>query len=107
MLYPDGGIVDDLIIYRIAEDSWFMIVNAANMEKDFEWLSRHADSFGKVTLENRSGRQSLIALQGPESIGILERVFPAEAWRGTQTVSFPQGGFRRRRGCRCGYRLYR
>jgi len=93
MLYPDGGIVDDLIIYRIAEDSWFMIVNAANMEKDFEWLSRHADSFGKVTLENRSGRQSLIALQGPESIGILERVFPAEAWRELKPFHFRKADF--------------
>ncbi len=88
MLYPDGGIVDDLIIYRIAEDTWFMIVNAANMEEDFEWLSRHAGSFAGVTLENRSGRQSLVALQGPKSIGILERVFPAEAWRELEPFHF-------------------
>ncbi len=76
MLYPDGGIVDDLIIYRMARDTWFMVVNASNMEKDFEWLMQHVGEFDDVLLENRTDDLSLIALQGPESMSVLEKVFP-------------------------------
>lgn len=76
MLYPDGGIVDDLIIYRIDEQNWFIIVNASNCEKDFNWMTEHLGEFEGITLENRTDELSLIALQGPKAMGILERVFP-------------------------------
>lgn len=76
MLYPDGGIVDDLIIYRMAQDLWFMVVNASNMEKDFDWLMQHVGDFDDVLLENRTDDLSLIALQGPESMRVLEKLFP-------------------------------
>jgi aminomethyltransferase len=76
MLYPDGGIVDDLIIYRISADTFFLIVNASNCEKDYEWISGHLHEFEGVTLEDRTADLSLIALQGPKSMDILERVFP-------------------------------
>jgi aminomethyltransferase len=76
MLYPDGGIVDDLIIYRIDETTFFLIVNASNCLKDYEWLESHLGEFEGVTLENRTDDLSLIALQGPKSICILDRLFP-------------------------------
>ncbi|MBN1929903.1 MAG: glycine cleavage system aminomethyltransferase GcvT [Chlorobiaceae bacterium] len=76
MLYPDGGIVDDLIIYRVSADTFFLIVNASNCEKDFDWLTSHIGEFEGVTLENHTGELSLVALQGPKSFDILARVFP-------------------------------
>ena len=75
MLYADGGIVDDLIIYRIDHETWLMVVNAVNKEKDFAWLGKHAEDFDRVVIEDRTDRLSLIALQGPKSMHILQRVF--------------------------------
>jgi aminomethyltransferase len=88
MLYPDGGIVDDLIIYRISADTFFLIVNASNCEKDFSWISEHIREFDGVTLEDRTGSLSLIALQGPKSMDILDRVFPGEGLRDLGSFHF-------------------
>ncbi|NTW52881.1 MAG: glycine cleavage system aminomethyltransferase GcvT [Chlorobiaceae bacterium] len=76
MLYQDGGVVDDLIIYRISSDTFFLIVNASNCEKDYAWISEHIGAFEGVTLEDRTDSLSLIALQGPKSMEILDRVLP-------------------------------
>ena len=64
----DGGIVDDLILYR-RPDGYFMVVNAANIQKDFEWLNQYLTE--KVILDNVSDENSLIAIQGPKSRDIL------------------------------------
>ncbi|MCX6179374.1 MAG: glycine cleavage system aminomethyltransferase GcvT [Chlorobiales bacterium] len=77
MLYPHGGIVDDLIIYRIEHDTYFLIVNASNAQKDFEWLQEHINAFEGVSLEDHTEELSLIALQGPSAMKILAIVFPA------------------------------
>ena len=71
MCYPDGGIVDDLILYK-KTDGYFMVVNASNIRKDFDWLSQNM--IENVNLENVSDSYSLIALQGPESRDILNRL---------------------------------
>ncbi len=76
MLYPHGGIVDDLIIYRIDAETFFLIVNASNAPKDFEWLQQHIKDFEGVELEDHTDRLSLIALQGPLALNILSTVFP-------------------------------
>ena len=68
MCYPDGGVVDDLILYR-KSDGYFMVVNAANIQKDFEWLNQYLTE--KVILDNVSDENSLIAIQGPKSRDIL------------------------------------
>ena len=75
MLYPNGGIVDDLIIYRINSETFFLIVNASNASKDFAWLQQHIGAFEGVTLEDHTDRLSLIALQGPLALDILAKVF--------------------------------
>ena len=77
MLYPHGGIVDDLIIYRIDSETFFLIVNASNTQKDFEWIEQHLAEFEGVVLEDHTDRLSLIALQGPLALDILATVFPA------------------------------
>ncbi|MBN1951748.1 MAG: glycine cleavage system aminomethyltransferase GcvT [Bacteroidales bacterium] len=65
-----GGIVDDLIIYRYAEEKYMLVVNASNTQKDWDWLSKH-NRFG-AEMENASEAMSLIALQGPKAKEILQ-----------------------------------
>ncbi|GIR18012.1 MAG: hypothetical protein CM15mP32_1990 [Flavobacteriaceae bacterium] len=61
-----GGIVDDLLVYRIDHSVICFVVNAANIEKDWNWLVTHNKMFG-ATLENQSDQWSLLALQGPKA----------------------------------------
>jgi aminomethyltransferase len=67
-----GGIVDDLIIYRYDSLKYMAVVNASNMQKDWEWMNKH-NSFG-ADLENASESMSLIALQGPKAKQILQKI---------------------------------
>lgn len=69
MCYPDGGVVDDLLVYRITRDQYLIVVNASNIEKDFAWMYEHL--IGDVNLENRSAQTGLLALQGPLAETIL------------------------------------
>lgn len=66
----DGGIVDDLIIYMIAENEYMLVVNASNIEKDWNWISQHNDL--KVEMENRSEEWSLLAIQGPKAAEAMQ-----------------------------------
>lgn len=65
-----GGIVDDLIIYRMSEDEWMLVVNASNIDKDWEWINKH-NKFD-VEIENRSDQLSLLATQGPKAIEAMQ-----------------------------------
>lgn len=65
-----GGIVDDLIIYRIKENQYLLVVNASNIDKDWEWISKHNDM--GVTMRNLSSEYSLLAIQGPKSIEAIQ-----------------------------------
>jgi aminomethyltransferase len=67
-----GGVVDDVTVYRLAEDALFLCVNAANVEKDYRWVVRHAGADAAV--RNTSEETGLLALQGPASGEILRRV---------------------------------
>ncbi len=67
-----GGIVDDLIVYRLSEEEYMLVVNAANMEKDWNWISRH-NSDG-VEMEDASDNTSLFAVQGPKAIEVLKKL---------------------------------
>ena len=69
MCLPTGGVVDDLIAYRLDEERYLLIVNAANIEKDYAWLSDHAT--GRVQVTNLSDEKGLLALQGPRAVDIL------------------------------------
>ncbi|NWJ96434.1 MAG: glycine cleavage system aminomethyltransferase GcvT [Chloroflexi bacterium] len=72
LCYPDGGIVDDLIVYRLP-DKYLLVVNASNAEKDYAWLqeSRTLKGFDCI-LRNASSATALLALQGPRAIEILQ-----------------------------------
>ncbi|HZG56564.1 glycine cleavage system aminomethyltransferase GcvT [Paenibacillus sp.] len=69
MCYPDGGTVDDLLVYRLASDRFLLVVNAANLEKDWAWLQRHVE--GETSLENVSDETALLAVQGPAAAAAL------------------------------------
>lgn len=66
----DGGIVDDLLVYRITEDHYFLVVNASNIEKDWNWISSHNDL--GVEMTNVSDDLSLLAVQGPKAAQALK-----------------------------------
>ncbi len=66
-----GGIVDDLVIYKIDENEFMLVVNAANIQKDKDWILAQNESFG-ADFEDASDDYSLLALQGPESTNILK-----------------------------------
>jgi aminomethyltransferase len=73
MLYPDGGIVDDLIIYRQADDRYLLVVNASNIEKDLHWLQETQLLKGfDVAIRDQSFATALISIQGPRSVEILQ-----------------------------------
>jgi aminomethyltransferase len=72
MCYEDGGTVDDLLIYKKADGKYLLVVNAANIEKDFAWLNNHA--FGDVQLENVSAEIAQLALQGPLAEQVLQKL---------------------------------
>lgn len=71
MCYDDGGIVDDILIYK-QKEYFILVVNASNIQKDFEWLDNHA--IPGVELEDISNDIELIAIQGPESRNILQKL---------------------------------
>lgn len=81
MLYPDGGTVDDLLVYKeFTADHYLLVVNAANIEKDFLWIKDHAEGYD-VKLVNDSNNWGQIALQGPKAEETLVKVlgFAADA----------------------------
>ncbi|MGE5577951.1 MAG: glycine cleavage system aminomethyltransferase GcvT [Syntrophothermus sp.] len=77
---PDGGIVDDILVYR-EKDGFFLVVNASNTAKDFRWLEEHLakSSMAKgVKLANLSDEFALIAIQGPRAAEILQKLTPSD-----------------------------
>ena len=72
MCNPDGGVIDDLLIYRMGQDKYLIVVNASNREKDVEWMKAHV--FGQVSLEDISDSIAQIALQGPKSKAVLSKL---------------------------------
>lgn len=66
----EGGIVDDLLIYRIKEETYLLVVNASNIDKDWKWIEKHNDL--NVSMTNLSDVYSLLAIQGPKTIEALQ-----------------------------------
>lgn len=66
----DGGIVDDLIVYRMKENQYLLVVNASNIDKDWEWISSHNDL--GVEMRNLSDDYSLLAIQGPKAVEAMQ-----------------------------------
>ncbi|MDN7240486.1 glycine cleavage system aminomethyltransferase GcvT [Planococcus sp. N028] len=72
MCYEDGGTVDDLLVYKIDDTHYMLVVNASNIEKDFEWMEKAKK--GDVQLQNVSEQYGLLAFQGPLAETVLQRM---------------------------------
>ena len=73
-----GGIVDDLLVYRISEIEYMLVVNASNIDKDWDWINQHVREDDVVTLVNISDDMCLFAVQGPMAANALESLTPAK-----------------------------
>lgn len=73
MLYPDGGTVDDLLVYKMGENNFFLVINAANIDKDVAWIRKCAEGFD-VVVDHKSDYYGQIAVQGPEAESVVEEV---------------------------------
>ncbi|MFV1883952.1 MAG: glycine cleavage system aminomethyltransferase GcvT [Balneola sp.] len=72
MCYEDGGIVDDLIVYKLGEEEYLLVVNGANVKKDFDWIS--SQNSMNAELENKSDDYALLAVQGPNAAPALQKL---------------------------------
>jgi aminomethyltransferase len=76
LLNERGGVIDDLIAYRMAEDNFLLLVNAAKIDEDVAWLQKHATE--GATIDNRSDTMSALAVQGPDASRVFREVFQSE-----------------------------
>lgn len=72
MCYENGGTVDDLLVYKIEDNHYLLVVNASNIDKDFKWLEDHLS--GDVSIENLSEKTAQLALQGPLAEQVLQKL---------------------------------
>ena len=77
MCQPDGGVVDDLLVYMRAPDDYFLCINAGNIDKDVAWITAQAAGF-QVSIRNRSADYALLAVQGPKAAGIVQSLTGAK-----------------------------
>ncbi len=73
MCYENGGTVDDLLVYKMGENDFFLVINAANIDKDWAWMQENAKGFD-IDLQNRSDFYGQIAVQGPDAEKTVEEV---------------------------------
>ena len=73
MCYEHGGVVDDLLVYKLADQRFFLVINASNIDKDWAWIQQQAAGYN-VELENQSERYGELAVQGPQAEAVMEQV---------------------------------
>ena len=73
MCHPTGGVVDDLLVYKMGAERFFLVINASNIDKDVAWIMEHAKEFN-VVVEHQSEKYGEVAVQGPKTEEIVERI---------------------------------
>ena len=73
MCYENGGVVDDLLVYKMDSDSFFLVINASNIDKDWAWIQEQAKGY-QVTLNHQSDLYGELAVQGPQAEAVMEEV---------------------------------
>ncbi len=73
MCYPNGGTVDDLLVYKMEKNNFFIVINAANIDKDVAWMMQQSEDFD-VQIDHCSDRYGQLAVQGPDSAVVMEQV---------------------------------
>ena len=71
MCYPDGGTVDDLLVYKLEDEKYLLVINASNIDKDFAWMEQNVK--GEVRLQNISGEVAQLAIQGLKQKAFYKR----------------------------------
>ncbi len=89
LLNPNGGIIDDLISYKISSEEIFVCVNASNIEKDFSWISEQAKKFS-ITCRNESQEWGQIAIQGPNSFQVVKKTFSPIEFSSLEKLKFTE-----------------
>jgi len=74
MCYENGGIVDDLLVYRLGDEEWMLVVNASNLDKDWDWAEAHLPANADFEMINRSEEFGLLAIQGPRAQDVLQKL---------------------------------
>ena len=77
LLYPDGGTVDDLLVYKMGEERFFLVVNASNIDKDYQWIVEHSAGYN-LNIENQSDYYGEVAVQGPRAEACIEELLHLE-----------------------------
>ena len=77
MLHPHGGTVDDLLVYKMAEQKFFLVINAANIDKDYDWMLAQKDGMD-VAVINQSEQYGQLAVQGPQAEALTEKLLGLE-----------------------------
>src|SRR6202140_2947734 len=80
LLYPQGAFVDDVIVHRLGEDEYLLVINAGTREKDFNWVRENTRQFD-CKVEHLSDDFTQIAIQGPKAVNVLQRLTDAD-WAG-------------------------
>lgn len=73
MCYENGGTVDDLLVYKVGDECFFLVINAANIDKDWAWIQKQAIGY-QVILDHQSNKYGELAVQGPQSEAVMEDV---------------------------------
>lgn len=73
MCYENGGTVDDLLVYKVNDEEYFLVINASNIDKDVAWIRKNAEGFN-VKIEDQSPYYGEVAIQGPEAEATVEKV---------------------------------
>ncbi len=73
MCYENGGTVDDLLVYKVNDEEYFLVINAANIDKDVAWIEKNAAGFD-VEIKNESDYYGEVAVQGPKAEEVLMRI---------------------------------
>jgi aminomethyltransferase len=76
LLYPQGTFVDDVIVHRLGEDDYLLVINAGTREKDFNWVREHTRQF-EIKLEHLSDDYTQVAIQGPKGVNLLQKLTDA------------------------------
>ena len=97
LMTPRGTFVDDLLVHKMADDRYFLVVNAANKDKDYAYLCAQCAGFDAVDVRDRSDEYAQIAVQGPKALPTLQALTPVELGR-DQVLPLRRGDRGRRRG---------
>jgi aminomethyltransferase len=88
MCYPDGGTVDDLLVYRLGPNEFWLVTNAANRDSDAAWMNEVRAAYPAVTVRDESDEVALIAVQGPEAARLLGRLTTGAALSAVPSYHF-------------------